>query len=185
MNIATKQVDKIIIGEELFHEVVEEHIPALIKKQSALLASFFENMRHYILKHTESSDWFYIGNQNLLYNNAIAALFPNLNSFDLGHCNVSRSYDPVTFHNEFAGYTGTLMTPNEFKRTFAGKFDKLYEFCPEYLFDSYFTVMDFHRAIHADGIRSKRWNGFSKVESYHMPLYRLNGMDWLSIPFSR
>ena len=46
MNIATKQVDKIIIGEELFHEVVEEHIPALIKKQSALLASFFENMRN-------------------------------------------------------------------------------------------------------------------------------------------
>lgn len=182
MNIATKQVDKIIIGEELFHEVVEEHIPALIKKQSALLASFFENMRHYILKHTESSDWFYIGNQNLLYNNAIAALFPNLNSFDLGHCNVSRSYDPVTFHNEFAGYTGTLMTPNEFKRTFAGKFDKLYEFCPEYLFDSYFTVMDFHRAIHADGIRSKRWNGFSKVESYHIPLYRLNEMDSQSIP---
>ena len=45
MNIATKQVDKIIIGEELFHEVVEEHIPALIKKQSALLASFFENMQ--------------------------------------------------------------------------------------------------------------------------------------------
>ena len=36
MNIATKQVDKIAISEELFHEVVEEHIPVLIKKQSAL-----------------------------------------------------------------------------------------------------------------------------------------------------
>lgn len=177
MDIATKQVDKIIIGEELFHEVVEEHIPALIKKQSALLKSFFENMRSYILEHTKNSDWFYIGNQDLLYNNAVAALFPNLNTFDLGHCSINRSYDPITFHNEFGSYTGTLMTPNEFKRAFAGKFDKLYEFCPEYLFDSFFTVMDFHRALHADGIRSKRWNGFSKTESYHIPLYRLNGMD--------
>lgn len=181
MDIATKQVDKIIIGEELFHEVVEEHIPALIKKQSAILKSFFENMRNFILEHTQNSDWFYISNQNLLYNNAIVALFPNLNTFDLGHCSVNRSYDPITFHNEFNGYTGTLMTPNEFKYAFAGKFDKLYEFCPEYLFDSFFTVMDFHKALHADGIRSKRWNGFSKTESYHIPLYRLNGMDSASI----
>lgn len=185
MDIATKQVDKIIIGEELFHEVVEEHIPALIKKQSALLKSFFENMRSYILEHTKNSDWFYIGNQDLLYNNAVAALFPNLNTFDLGHCSINRSYDPITFHNEFGSYTGTLMTPNEFKRAFAGKFDKLYEFCPEYLFDSFFTVMDFHRTLHADGVRSKRWNGFSKTESYHIPLYRLNGMDSESISPAR
>ena len=45
MNIATKQVDKIAISEELFHEVVEEHIPVLIKKQSVLLTSFLENIR--------------------------------------------------------------------------------------------------------------------------------------------
>ncbi len=185
MDIATKQVDQIIIGEELFHEVVEEHIPALIKKQSALLKSFFENMRSYILEHTKKSDWFYISNQKLLYNNAIAALFPDLNTFELGHCSVNRSYDPLTFHDEFSGYMGTLMTPNEFKCAFAGKFDKLYPFCPEYLSDSFFTVLDFHRAIHADGVHTKRWNGFSKAESYHIPLYRLNGMDSESISPSK
>lgn len=185
MNIATKQVDKIAIGEELFHEVVEEHIPILIKKQSALLTSFFENMRNYILEHTRQSDWFYISNQDILYNNAVVALFPDFNNFDLGHCTVNRAYDPITFHNEFGKYVGTLMTPNEFKRSFAGKFDKLYEFCPEYLFDGFFTVMDFHKALHADGVRSKRWNGFSKVESYHIPLYRLNGMDSESISPSK
>lgn len=129
MNIATKQVDKLAISEELFHEVVEEHIPVLIKKQSALLTSFLENMRSYIVRHTQTSDWFYISNQDILYNNAVAALFPNLNNFDLGHCTLNRTYDPVTFHNEFGTYNGTLMTPNEFKRAFAGKFDKLYEFC--------------------------------------------------------
>lgn len=181
MNIATKQVDKIAISEELFHEVVEEHIPVLIKKQSALLASFLENMRSYITSHTKESDWFYISNQDILYNNAVAALFPNFNHFELGHCALNRTYDPITFHNEFGSYTGTLMTPNEFKSAFAGKFDKLYNFCPEYLFDGYFTVMDFHKAFHADGIHSKRWNGFSKLESYHIPLYRLNGMDSESI----
>lgn len=185
MNIATKQVDKIAIGEDLFHEVVEEHIPILIKKQSALLTSFFENMRNYILEHTRQSDWFYISNQDILYNNAVVALFPDFNNFDLGHCTVNRAYDPITFHNEFGKYVGTLMTPNEFKRSFAGKFDKLYEFCPEYLFDGFFTVMDFHKALHADGVRSKRWNGFSKVESYHIPLYRLNGMDSESISPSK
>lgn len=177
MNIATKQVDKIAIGEELYHEVVEEHIPVLIKKQSALLRSFFEDMRTYITEHTKLSDWFYMNNQDILYNNAIAALFPDFNHFDLGHCPLNRTYDPITFHNEFGTYTGTLMTPNEFKRAFAGKFDKLYEFVPEYLFDGFFTVMDFHKALHADGIRSKRWNGFSKLEAYHIPLFRLNGMD--------
>ncbi len=182
MNISTKQVTKIAIGEELFHEVVDEHIPVLIKKQSAVLIDFFDQMKKYITKHTESSDWFYMSNQNILYNNALVALFPNFNDFEVGHCPLNRSYDPVTFRNEFGDYTGTLMTPNEFKRTFAGNFDKLFDFCPEYFFDGYFTVMDFHRALHADGVRSKRWNGFSRQEAYHIPLYRLNGMDSESIP---
>lgn len=181
MNISTKQVDRIAIGEDLFHEVIEEHVPILIKKQSALLTTFFENMRNYITEHTKDSDWFYISNRDVLYNNAVVALFPDFNNFDLGHCSLKRPYDPITFHDEFSGFKGTLMTPNEFKRSFAGNFDKLYEFCPEYLFDGFYTVMDFHKAIHADGIRTKRWNGFSKTEAYHIPLYRLNGMDSESI----
>ena len=181
MNVSTRPVDKIAIGEELFHEVVDEHIPSLIKKQSAILISFFEKMRNYIKEHTKQSDWFYIKNKDILYNNAIVSLFPNFNHFELGHCTLNRAYDPITFHNEFSRYNGTLMTPNEFKSAFGGQFDKLYEYCPEYLFDGYFTVMDFHRALHADGIRSKRWNGFSKLESYHIPMYRLNGMDSESI----
>ena len=182
MNITTKQVDKIAIGEELFTEVVEEHIPTLIKKQTALLTSFFDGVLAYIREHDRQSGWYYMGNRHLLYNNAIAALFPDLNQFDLGHCPLNRPYDPITFHNEFDKYTGTLMTPNEFKTAFAGKFDKIYQHCPEYLFDGYFTVMDFHKAFHADGIHSKRWNGFSKTEAYHIPMYRLNGMDSSSIP---
>lgn len=182
MNITTKQVDKIAIGEDLFTEVVEEHIPTLIKKQTALLTSFFDGVLEYIRKHDRQSGWFYMGNRHLLYNNAVAALFPDLGKFDLGHCPLNRPYDPITFHNEFDRYTGTLMTPNEFKTAFAGKFDKIYQHCPEYLFDGYFTVMDFHKAFHADGIHSKRWNGFSKTESYHIPMYRLNGMDSSSIP---
>ncbi len=185
MNIATKQVDKIAIDEDLFQEVVEEHIPTLIKKQSALLNTFFDRMQDFITSHTQNSDWFYMENKDILYNNAVAALFPNFKNFPLGHCPLNRTYDPITFHNEFGSYTGTLMTPNEFKHAFAGNFDKLYEFCPEYLFDGYFTVLDFHRALHADGVHSKRWNGFSRLEAYHIPLYRLNGMDSESISSSK
>lgn len=177
MNEATRQVSQIAIEEELFDEVIEEHIPALIQKQSALLNAFFDKMLQYILDHTKTTDWFYIDNMGILYNYTLAALFPDLMTFDLGHCPLNRSYDPITFHNEFGKYTGTLMTPNEFKRVFAGKFDKLYNHCAEHLHDSFFTVMDFHKALHADGIRAKRWNGFSRLESYHIPLYRLNGMD--------
>lgn len=182
MNITTKQVDKIAIGEDLFDEVVEEHIPTLIQKQTRLLTSFFDSTLSYIQEHTRQSSWFHMDNCDLLYNNAVVALFPNFNNFDLGHCPLNRSYDPITFHNEFDRYTGTLMTPNEFKTAFAGKFDKIYQYCPEYLFDGYFTVMDFHKALHADGIHAKRWNGFSKLEAYHIPMYRLNGMDSASIP---
>ncbi len=185
MNISTKQVDKIAIGEELFHEVVEEHIPILTKKQSALLTAFFENMRKYITEHLKKSDWFYISNQDVLYNNSCVALFPNLNDFEPGHCSLKRPYDPITFHEEFGNYTGTLMTINEFKRSFGGKMEKLYDFCPEYLMDAFFTIMDFRKAIHADGIRTKRWNGFSKLESYHIPIYRLNGMDSESISYTK
>lgn len=181
MNISTKQVDKIAIGEDLFHEVIEEHVPILIKKQSALLNSFFDSMRTFISEHIEKSDWFYISNKDVLYNNAVVALFPQLNNFEIGHCSLKHPYDPITFHEEFSGYKGTLMTPNEFKRAFAGQFEKLFDFCPEYLSDAFFTVMDFHKAIHADGLRTKRWNGFSKMEAYHIPLYRLNGMDSESI----
>lgn len=182
MNITTKQVDKIAIGEDLFDEVVEEHIPTLIKKQTTLLTSFFDSILSYIQEHTKQSNWFYMGNRDLLYNNTVVALFPDFNHFELGHCPLNRPYDPITFHNEFDKYTGTLMTPNEFKNAFAGNFQKLYQYCPEYLFDGFFTVMDFHKALHADGLHTKRWNGFSKTEAYHIPMYRLNGMDSASIP---
>lgn len=185
MNITTKQVDQIAIGEDLFHEVVEEHIPTLIQKQTRMLTSFFDRMISFIEEHTRNSDWFPMENCNILYNNNIMALIPDLNQFELGHCPLNHPYDPISFHNEFDRYTGTLMTPNEFKRAFAGKFEKIYEFCPEYLFDGFFTVMDFHKALHADGIRAKRWNGFSRIEAYHIPIYRLNGMDSESIPASK
>jgi len=177
MKITTKQVDQIAIGEEVFHEIAEGHIPTLIQKQASLLDAFFDDMRSYIREHTRESDWFYMENQDVLYNYEIAALFPNFSHFELGHCALNRQYNPVTFRSEFGDYSGTLMTPNEFKRAFAGKFDRLSSFCPESLFNKYYTVMDFRKALHADGIRSKRWNGFSRAESYHIPLYRLNGMD--------
>ena len=34
MILSTKQVDNIAISENLFHDVVEEHIPNLIHKQT-------------------------------------------------------------------------------------------------------------------------------------------------------
>ena len=177
MILSTKQVDNIAISENLFHDVVEEHIPNLIHKQTEMLNTFFDNLTSFIEDYLKKTDWFYIENKNVLYNNSIVALFPDLSTFPIGSCPLNHAYDPVTFQDEFEEYTGTLMTANEFKKAFAGKFDILYEYCPEYLADSYFTVMDFHKALHADGIHTKRWNGFSKANSYHIPLYRLNGMD--------
>lgn len=177
MILSTKQVDNIAISENLFHDVVEEHIPNLIRKQTEMLNTFFDNLTSFIEDYLKKTDWFYIENKNVLYNNSIVALFPDLSTFPIGSCPLNHAYDPVTFQDEFEEYTGTLMTANEFKKAFAGKFDILYEYCPEYLADSYFTVMDFHKALHADGIHTKRWNGFSKANSYHIPLYRLNGMD--------
>lgn len=180
-SMTTKQVYKISIGEGLFHEIIEEHMPVLVHKQAAQLNDFFDKMIQYIESHTSSSDWFYMSNKDVLYHNAVVALFPDFNSYDLGHCPLNHNYDPVSFRNEFAGYTGSLMTIPEYQKAFAGKFDKLLEICPEFFLDDYFTVVDFRRAYHADGIRTKRWNGFSKAESYHIPIFRLNGMDSESI----
>lgn len=185
MEITTKQADKIAIGEELFHEVVEEHIPALIDKQTTRLHAFFEHVLSYINEHLKKSDWFYMEKEDVLYNNSVVGLFPNLNTFELGHCPLNRSYDPVTFRNEFGRYKGTLLTPNEFKASFGGNFEAVYPYCPEYLMDTYYTVMDFHKAIHADGVRQKRWNSFTKQEAFHIPVVRLNGMDSASIPAAK
>lgn len=183
--ITTKQVNRIAIDEDLFHEVVEGQIPTMIKKQTTMLKTFFDRMISYIEEHTKRTDWFYMENCDLLYHNTLVALFPNFQNFELGHCPINRPYDPVTFHDQFDQYTGSLLTTNEFKRAFAGKFEKLHEYCPDYMLDAYYTIMDLHKAYYADGIRTKRWNGFSRAEAYHIPIYRLNGMDSERIPAAK
>ena len=185
MNIATKQTDTIEISEELFHEVIETHVPELVQRQKEHIMKLFDRMTDYIKEHTKKSNWFYMENCDLLYHNGVVGLFPNLRHFDLGQCALNHAYDPTTFHNEFDQYDGTLMTLNEFKQAFAGKFDQIYDYCPTELMDGYFTVLGFHKAIHADGVRTKRWNGFSKLPAYHIPIYRLNGMDSESISPAR
>ena len=185
MNIATKQVDTIAISEDLFHEVIESHIPELVQKQKESIMTLFDHMTEYIKSHTKKTEWFYMENCDLLYHNGVVGLFPNLKNFEIGHCPLNKAYDPSSFHSEFDQYDGSLMTLNEFKRAFAGKFNQIYEYCPVELVDGYFTIMDFHKAIQADGVRTKRWNGFSKQQAYHIPIYRLNGMDSESIPPSK
>ena len=127
MILSTKQVDNIAISENLFHDVVEEHIPNLIRKQTEMLNTFFDNLTSFIENYLKRTDWFYIENKNVLYNNSIVALIPDLSTFPIGSCPLNHAYDPVTFQDEFEEYTGTLMTANEFKKAFAGKFDILYE----------------------------------------------------------
>lgn len=48
MILSTKQVDNIAISENLFHDVVEEHIPNLIHKQTEMLNTFFDNLTSFI-----------------------------------------------------------------------------------------------------------------------------------------
>lgn len=116
MILSTKQVDNIAISENLFHDVVEEHIPNLIHKQTEMLNTFFDNLTSFIEDYLKKTDWFYIENKNVLYNNSIVALFPDLSTFPIGSCPLNHAYDPVTFQDEFEEYTGTLMTANEFKK---------------------------------------------------------------------
>lgn len=182
MKIATKQVNTIAISEDLFHEVVEGQIPNLVEKQKDNIADFFHQVMNYIKEHTKKTEWFYMENCDLLYHNGVVGLFPNPRHFKIGCCSLSKPYDPSTFHSEFDQYNGSLMTLNEFKRAFAGKFDQIAEYMPNNMLDGYYTIMDFHKAIQADGVRTKRWGGFSKTNSFHIPIYRLNGMDSESIP---
>lgn len=181
MNISTKQVNRIAINDELFHEVIEEHIPVLVKKQTKLLSDFFKETAEYIKEHLKHSDWFFMENKDVFYNNTVVGLFPNFNHFTIGHCGLNKAYDLSTFLCDFSSYTGTLMSIEEFRRAFAGRFEEIQDYCPEFLSDAYFTVMDLHRAVYADGVRMKRWNGFSKQESYHIPICRLNGINSESI----
>ena len=175
--MTTKQVNKIAIGENLFYDVIEEHIPFIIEKKAEAINNFFREMLSYIEEKTKKSDWFFMNDGELMYNNALVALFPNFNEFDIGHCPLNKPYDPSTFNNEYDMYEGSLMTVQEFKKGFAGKFDILLDICPEFFLDCYYTVVDLHRSYHSDGIRTKKWNGFSRQESYHLPICRLNGMD--------
>ena len=67
MILSTKQVDNIAISENLFHDVVEEHIPNLIRKQTEMLNTFFDNLTSFIENYLKRTDWFYIENKNVLY----------------------------------------------------------------------------------------------------------------------
>lgn len=179
--MTTKQVNKIVIGENLFHEVIEEHMPVLVQKKAETVNKFLVDIIDFIKMHCKKSDWFFMNEKSLMYNNSVVGLFPDFNSFEIGHCPLNHPYDPVTFNNEYAGYTGSLMTIQEFKNAFAGKFEVLLDICPDFFLDCYFTLVDFRKAYHSDGIRTKRWNGFSRLDSYHIPIYRINGMDSESI----
>ena len=86
MILSTKQVDNIAISENLFHDVVEEHIPNLIRKQTEMLNTFFDNLTSFIENYLKRTDWFYIENKNVLYNNSIVALIPDLSTFPIGSC---------------------------------------------------------------------------------------------------
>ena len=87
--ITTKQVNRIAIDEDLFHEVVEGQIPTMIKKQTTMLKTFFDRLISYIEEHAKRTDWFYMENCDLLYHNTLVALFPNFQNFELGSCRKS------------------------------------------------------------------------------------------------
>ena len=58
--MTTKQVNKIAIGENLFYDVIEEHIPFIIEKKAEAINNFFREMLSYIEEKAKKSDWFFM-----------------------------------------------------------------------------------------------------------------------------
>lgn len=169
----TRQVKEISISrvefeQEVLHSVADK-VDAVLNHMRNSLAE----IRVFVEKILGESPWIYMEERDVFYNHEIRGVFPNFRKAEFGHNGINKGYLPDTFIKSFSGFTGSLMTLDEFRQAFSKNSDWFRMMFPYSVEDVYFTVSELAYCYSINGIDNKRWGSFSREESYHIPIYRL------------
>lgn len=116
--------------------------------------------------------WIRMKTKNIYFHHQTQAFFPDLAQFQLGNCNASRVYNPLTFRNKFEDYTGELITHREFMDAFSKNFEFLEESFHFHLPDR-FSVEHSDGYICRDGDRQGTWGKGGDNYPSHIPIFRM------------
>ena len=62
------------------------------------------------VKELIKNKWIYMSNKKVYYNNDLVSLFPDLNTFVIGHCPIYREFDDKSLNLRFGEYQGRVLT---------------------------------------------------------------------------
>lgn len=62
------------------------------------------------VKELIRNKWVYMSNKKVYYNNDLVSLFPDLNTFVIGHCPIYREFDDKSLNLRFGEYQGRVLT---------------------------------------------------------------------------
>lgn len=62
------------------------------------------------VKELIKNKWIYMSNKKVYYNNSLVSLFPDLNTFVIGHCPIYREFDDKSLNLRFGEYQGRVLT---------------------------------------------------------------------------
>ncbi|MFI3114941.1 MAG: molecular chaperone DnaK [Clostridia bacterium] len=170
----TKPITTIELSNNDFDNIAKELCISEINTQIQLLISnvddIVESFKNILYRQKK---WMQISNKDLFYNHDICALFPNLKTFELGSTSTLKPYNADDFNNEFEGYTGTLMSIDEFIFVFSDKADYLKS---NFDFDlpEYFTIDELECCVNRNGSFGMMWNGDKDCLSHHLPVHKLD-----------
>ena len=168
----TKRVTIVGIQED---ELVREAAVLRQKRIDGAIDSLNEDLQavlQYMYLKVSEQSWIPMEG-GVFFEPSVMSVFPDPAVYPIGHCSISRPYEPASFQGRFGPYEGQLMTPQELKLAFG----KNPAFCQEYLGvpaeEVCFTCGDPPLPYSLLTGESKRWKSFSKGESYHVPISRL------------
>lgn len=177
-----KNIEKIKISKNLATQIEKtqaDFIKDARKMEFEKQLENFNNNLDIVLKFlkeefAEQQGWIEIKNKDIYFNEDVGGIFPDMQKFELGNCSTYYSVDENTFKGKFSGYTGELITRDEFKSAFAKKFSIFSDLFKWKIYD-YYTVENDAYCLNKDGNNGYKWNGTSRTVSYHIPIVRLKG----------
>lgn len=170
----TRQIKTLNINRQQLKKEAEYIVYEQACKELDVIRNSLDEILEFGIKLLNDNPWVYIKNLDVYYNYSVNAVFPNFKTYSFGHNPVSKGFNVSEFNNEFSCFIGELMTRDEFQKAFTDSADWFSKRFPHPTDEIFFSVDDFAYCYSLNGIDSKKWGGFSREETYHIPIYRLH-----------
>lgn len=169
----TRQIKVISITRSEFEQEVQymvaDRVNAILEQMKTSLAEISTFTEQILAEES----WILMLNQDVYYNYNVNGIFPNFRKFSFGHNTINKGFLEDSFIKEFSGFTGSLMTLEEFQTAFTANISWFQNKFPHPAEDIYFSVAESLYCYSITGEVSKKWGSFSREEAYHIPIYRL------------